>query len=51
MEIINFLILDFQVLGVFVFDFPIQLVTSVYLYSLVVVMIDKLLNQTGLYKF
>lgn len=51
MGVIEFLILDFQVLGIFVFDFPIQVVATVYLYTLVLTMVDKLLNQTGLYKF
>ena len=51
MEIIKVAIFDFQVLGVFAFDFPIQVTTTVYVYTLGVRLIYKLLKQTGLSQF
>lgn len=51
MNVIQVLILDFQVFGIFVFDFPIQVVTTVYLYTLPIRLIYNLLKQTGLSRF
>lgn len=45
------LILDFQVLGVFVYDFPIQVISTIYLYSLSLKLVANLLKQFGLIRF
>jgi hypothetical protein len=51
MDVLQVLIFDFQVFGIFVFDFPIQVITTVYVYTLPVRLLYGVLKQTGLTRF